>query len=183
MSAGTSTDTTAGGSVISLPQGGGAIAGLGEKFSPDLFTGTGNFSVPIQASAGRHGLQPQLSLQYSTGNGNGPFGLGWSLSLPGVSRKTSHGLPRYPDLVDPADPVGNPADVFILSGAEDLIPVARPAAGRVRYRPRTEGLFARIEHVTRGGDFWEVRTRDGLTTLYGTAGSPNARHSLPWALA
>ena len=175
MSAGTSTDTTAGGSVISLPQGGGAIAGLGEKFSPDLFTGTGNFSVPIQASAGRHGLQPQLSLQYSTGNGNGPFGLGWSLSLPGVSRKTSHGLPRYPDLVDPADPVGNPADVFILSGAEDLIPVARPAAGRVRYRPRTEGLFARIEHVTRGGDFWEVRTRDGLTTLYGTAGSPNGQ--------
>jgi hypothetical protein len=33
--------------VISLPKGGGALQGIGEKFSPDLHTGTGNFSVPI----------------------------------------------------------------------------------------------------------------------------------------
>ena len=175
MNAGTSTDTTAGGSVISLPQGGGAVNGLGEKFSPDLFTGTGNSSVPIQVPAGRHGVQPQLSLGYSTGNGNGPFGLGWALSMPGVSRRTSHGLPRYRDVADAAHPEGSPADVFILSGAEDLVPVAAPGPGRVRYRPRTEGLFARIEHVTAGGDFWEVRTREGLTTLYGTPGSASGQ--------
>ena len=72
------TDPSAGGSVISLPNGGGAISGLGEKFSPDLFTGTGNFSVPIAVPPGRLGLQPQLALTYSTGNGNGPFGLGWA---------------------------------------------------------------------------------------------------------
>ena len=89
------TDATAGGSVISLPSGGGAIGGLGETFSADLFTGTGNFSVPITLPAGRNGLAPQLSLGYSTGNGNGPFGLGWALSLPGVARKTSRGVPRY----------------------------------------------------------------------------------------
>jgi RHS repeat-associated protein len=168
MAAETSADTTAGGSVISLPRGGGAVSGLGEKFSPDLFTGTGNVSVPIQVPAGRLGLQPQLSLEYSTGNGNGPFGLGWQLSLPGVSRRTSHGLPRYRDVADPADPE-SPADVFILSGAEDLVPVGAPQAGRLRYRPRTEGLFARIDHVTgEAGDFWDVRTRDGLITVYGT---------------
>jgi hypothetical protein len=33
--------------VITLPKGGGAQHGLGEKFSPDLHTGTGNFTVPI----------------------------------------------------------------------------------------------------------------------------------------
>src|SRR3954453_19020468 len=104
MSAGTSTDTTAGGTVISLPQGGGAVTGLGEKFSPDLFTGTGNFAVPIQVPAGRLGLQPQLTLGYSTGNGNGPFGLGWALSIPGLTRSTSHGLPWYRDMADAADP-------------------------------------------------------------------------------
>jgi RHS repeat-associated protein len=175
MSAGTSTDTSAGGSVISLPKGGGAVTGLGETFSPDLFTGTANFSVPIQVPAGRLGLQPQLSLGYSTGNGNGPFGLGWTLSVPGVSRRTSHGLPRYRDTADPANPQADPADVFIVSGAEDLVSVATPGPGRVRYRPRTEGLFARIEHVTDSGNFWEVRTRDGLTNLYGTPGSPSGR--------
>jgi hypothetical protein len=56
------TDSTAEGSVLSLPKGGGAVSGLGELFSPDLFTGTGNFSVPIALPPGRHGLQPQLAL-------------------------------------------------------------------------------------------------------------------------
>jgi RHS repeat-associated protein len=152
------TDPTSGGSVISLPSGGGAISGLGEKFSPDLFTGTGNFSVPIALPPGRQGMTPQLALNYSTGNGNGPFGLGWALSLPGVTRKTSRGVPRY-----------DGTDVFILSGAEDLVPVAGAGAGRQRYRPRTEGLFARIEHVQDAtGDYWEVRGKDGTRSRYGT---------------
>ena len=38
-------------------------------------------------------------------------------------------------------------DVFILSGAEDRVPVTGSYPGRVQYRPRTEGLFARSEHV------------------------------------
>src|SRR2546427_12712526 len=83
--------------VISLPKGGGALAGLGETFAPDLHTGTGNFTLPITLPAGRNGFQPSLSIGYSTGQGNGPFGLGWSLSIPGVGRKTSKGVPRYDD--------------------------------------------------------------------------------------
>lgn len=61
--------------------------GMGEKFSPDLHTGTGNFTVPIALPPGRNGFQPQLNLTYSTGNGNGFWGLGWGLSIPGVTRK------------------------------------------------------------------------------------------------
>lgn len=38
---------------IALPKGGGALSGIGEKFSPDLFTGTGNFTVPITVPPGR----------------------------------------------------------------------------------------------------------------------------------
>ena len=38
--------------------------------------------------------------------------------------------------------------MFILSGAEDLVPVSGTYPGPVTYRPRTEGLFAQIEHVT-----------------------------------
>ncbi len=99
--------------IISLPKGGGALSGMGEKFSPDLFTGTGNFSVPIALPPGRSNFQPQLNLVYSTGNGNGPFGVGWGLSIPGISRKTSHGAPCYDDT----------KDVFLLSGSEDLVPI------------------------------------------------------------
>src|SRR5262245_24395084 len=152
--------------IISLPQGGGALHGMGETFSPDLHTGTGNFTVPITVPAGRNGFQPQLSLGYSTGNGNGPYGLGWNLSVPGVARQTDKGIPRYRD----ADPDPARRDVFVLSGVEDLVPVPGGADGTQRYRPRTEGSFACIEHMVGGrNDYWRVRTLDGVESRYGTA--------------
>src|SRR5215203_110078 len=102
---------------LSLPKGGGAIRGIGEKFAANPVTGTGSMSVPIATSPGRSGFGPQLSLSYDSAAGNGPFGYGWSLSLPSITRKTEKGMPQYLDAVD--------SDVFILSGAEDLVPVYR----------------------------------------------------------
>jgi RHS repeat-associated protein len=162
------------GSIISLPKGGGALQGIGEKFAPDLYTGTGNFTVPIALPPGRNGFQPQINLVYSTGNGNGPFGLGWHLSIPGISRKTSQGIPKYNDaLSDVADDDADPEDTFVISGAEDLVPVPRredDPPNRRRYRPRTEGLFADIQrHLDATNDFWEVKTKDGLISSYGSA--------------
>lgn len=49
-------------SPISLPKGGGAISGIGETFQPHLFSGTGNFTVPIYTSKSRQNFHPQLSL-------------------------------------------------------------------------------------------------------------------------
>ncbi len=54
-----SNKSSASSQVISLPKGGGALHGIGEKFSPDLHTGTGNFTVPIALPPGRNGFQPQ----------------------------------------------------------------------------------------------------------------------------
>ncbi len=47
---------------ISLPKGGGAIRGIGEKFGANPVTGTGSMTVPIATSPGRSGFGPQLSL-------------------------------------------------------------------------------------------------------------------------
>src|ERR1700722_11550919 len=80
---------------ISLPKGGGAIRGMGEKFAANPVTGTGSMSVPLFASTGRAGFGPQLTLSYNSGSGNGIFGLGWELSLPEITRKTDKGLPKY----------------------------------------------------------------------------------------
>ena len=156
-----STNSAASGQTIALPKGGGALHGIGEKFSPDLHTGTGNFTIPITLPSGRNGFQPQLNLVYSTGNGNGPFGLGWNLSIPGITRKTSKGVPRYDE----------DGDVFILSGAEDLVPVNKVGTTS-HYRPRTEGLFAKILfHRDPANSYWEVRSKDGLVSFYGTESS------------
>jgi RHS repeat-associated protein len=150
--------------LISVPKGGGAISGIGETFQPDLHTGTGNLTIPLELPAGRNDLQPSLSLAYSTGNPNGPVGLGWSLPVPGVRRKTDKGIPRYhPDL-----------DTFVLSGAEDLVPVSGTGTDAVRYRPRTEAGYARITHLTgAGSDYWEVWSADGLRSRYGTPAPQN----------
>src|SRR5437868_5379739 len=116
----------------------------------------------------RSGLTPPLSLLYDSGSGNGPLGLGWGLSIPSITRKTDKGLPQYDD--------EHESDVFVLSRAEDLVPEyekdgvgnwlkgqdgnplpneeLRDADGARyqvrRYRPRTEGLFARVERWTQG---------------------------------
>src|SRR4249920_830131 len=82
---------------ISLPKGGGAIRGIGEKFAANPVNGTGSMSVPIATSPGRSGFGPQLSISYDSGNGNGPFGFGWTLSLPAITRRTDKGLPQYRD--------------------------------------------------------------------------------------
>ncbi|MBX9706285.1 MAG: toxin, partial [Gammaproteobacteria bacterium] len=163
---------------ISLPKGGGAIQGMGEKFAANPVTGTGSMSVPIAVSPGRSGFAPALSLSYDSGSGNGIFGFGWSMSLPAISRKTEKGLPKY---LDAQSPDQQDSDVFILSGSEDLVPVLQQGSVLLfedhiqgyrvhRYRPRIEGLFARIERWTREADgdvHWRSLSKDNILTVYG----------------
>lgn len=163
---------------ISPPTGGGAIPGMGETFAVDPLTGGGAMSVPITTSPGRSGFGPALALSHASGNGNGPFGLGWRLSLPAITRKSGRGLPRYQD--------DSASDVFILSGAEDLAPSPPggddPCAPPTRaldgkqyriacYRPRVEGLFAKIERWTNLADpgdvVWFSISKDNILSVYG----------------
>lgn len=165
---------------LELPKGGGAIRGIGEKFQANPVTGTASLSVPIAISPGRNGFGPSLSLSYDSGAGNGPFGLGWSIGVPQIRRMTDRGLPRYRDATD--------GDTFVLSDAEDLIPVltwngttwGEPALAdatdgtttwhRRRYRPRVESAFARIERwtdATTGDVHWRTWTRENVRRIYG----------------
>lgn len=145
---------------------------MGETFVPDLQTGTGNLTLPITVPAGRNGLQPELALSYSTGQGNGPAGLGWSVPVPGVSRKTARGVPRY----RPG------ADTFLLGGTEDLVPVEDLSDGGVRYRPRTEGAFIRVVAYP---DHWRATSLDGLQSRYAvpTADPVNPDRVFSWSLS
>jgi RHS repeat-associated protein len=165
---------------ITAPKGGGAIKGIGEKFAANPVTGTGAMTIPVAVPPGRSGFGPALTLAYDSGSGNGPFGFGWTLSTPSITRKTDKGLPHYVD--------ADESDVFILSGSEDLVPVLNPDSSRHtdtttapgwtvhRYRPRIEGLFARIERWVdnqTGQTHWRSISRDNITTRYGA--TPESR--------
>src|SRR5689334_9791188 len=142
---------------ISMPKGGGAIKGIDEKFSVNAVNGTAYLSIPLPFSPARE-ASPALSLDYNSGAGNGIFGLGWTLRLPSIKRKTDGELPQYLD-----------SDTFLFSETEDLVPELKKEPGggfslaaggnyiareshsadglfTIRYyRLRIEGLFSRIE--------------------------------------
>jgi hypothetical protein len=178
---------------VSLPKGGGAIRGMGEKFAANPVNGSATCSIPLPGSPGRSGFAPRLSLTYDSGSGNGPFGFGWSLGLPAITRKTDKGLPRFTD----------ETDTFLLSGAEDLVPVL-DAAGAIddddrsvpgyvirRYMPRVEGGFARIERWTQalsGDVHWRSLAADNVLNVFGKNGESriadpaNPAHVFSWLL-
>ncbi|SNX67457.1 RHS repeat-associated protein [Cereibacter ovatus] len=170
---------------LKLPAGGGAIRGIDEKFSVNAANGTASITIALPLTPGRDGFGPKLALGYSSGAGDGPFGLGWSLSLPAIQRKTDKGLPRY---LDPPD-----EDVFTIAGSEDLVPELVEAAPgdwqraeavvgalRVwRYRPRVAGDFSRIENIDdpARGVWWKVTDRADTVTIFGR--DPAARLADP----
>ena len=172
---------------INAPKGGGAIKSIDEKLGVNAVTGTASTSIAIPTSAPRSGCSgPELSLSYDSGAGNGPFGFGWHVGLPEITRKTDKGLPKYQDAEE--------SDTFILSGTEDLVPLiesndgvewSRPSTFRqwgarnfkvVQYRPRLEGGFSQIERwvdLQTQQSHWRTLSGSNVTTYYGL--NENAR--------
>ncbi|SDL55829.1 toxin TcdB middle/N-terminal domain-containing protein [Tessaracoccus oleiagri] len=149
MEAGSGADATLFGA-----SGGGALRPLGDAFEPDLLRGTGNYSVPLEVPPGPGGIRPTLGLRYSTGQGNGPYGMGWQLSgLLTIVRGTDGGVPRY----DHTD--------TLLLGGDELVDV-----GDGRWRPRSDRQFWDIR---RSGDSWVIRTKEGRSFTLGS--TPDSR--------
>ena len=162
---------------ITLPKGGGALKGIDEKFQVNSSNGTASFSLPLPFSKSRNAFGPSLGLSYNSGAGNSPFGLGWSCDVPSIQRKTDKKLPEYKDEEE--------SDLFLFAGVEDLVPnLIQDEDGNwnaderslltgeklKRYRPRIEGLFARIEKIKTSIDqsfYWKVTTRDNVATFFG----------------
>lgn len=163
---------------ISLPKGGGALKGIDEKFEVNAANGTAAFNIPLPVTPGRNGFSPALTLNYNSGGGNSPYGLGWSINFPSIQRKTDKQLPRYRDRME--------EDIFMFSGSEDLVPFLTEAAPGnwqtleycdpiddnikiKRYRPRIENNFARIEKISHPthGVYWKVTTRENTVTIFG----------------
>lgn len=166
----------------SLPKGGGAITGMGERLAAAGPTGMSGMSLPLPVTAGR-GFAPPLSLSYSSGAGNGTFGLGWFCGSASVSRRTSNGTPQY-------NPVNStlPQDEFLGPDGEVLVP-ERDADGTIvtttthsygsvslsashtviRFFPRVEGAFHRLEYWQdeSGADFWLLHQNDGSLHMFG----------------
>src|SRR5262245_49147609 len=94
---------------VSLPSGGGALKSIGDTFQPNLAMGGGSYKIPIDLPQGPGGFSPKLELLYNTGFGNGPFGMGWVLSVPFIGQR------QQPLFAPPGEPE------YTVSGTETLI--------------------------------------------------------------
>lgn len=142
--------------------------------------GAATYHVPIVVPPGRAGMQPALSLDYSSRSGDGIAGMGWSLS--GLS--TIHRCPQTPEQDDPSSATYAPGitytnnDRLCLDG-QRLVKVNAGAYGLSGSEYRTEvDSYARIRQT--GGDLtgaatcFRVERKDGRVLHYGaqTSGSP-----------
>lgn len=157
---------------ISLPKGGGALAGLGETFQPNLFSGTSSYSIRFPLTKSR-GLEPDIQLNYHSGTGNGIFGIGFSLPLSKISIRTEKGIPTY-----------DGRDTYMLD-ASPLVPknnadATDPDGWNVRtYYNKLESDFVQIELHSKpdGSDsYWKITDDTNQTSWYGRTDSCKIYH-------
>ena len=152
-------------------EGGVSLPKLGEKFSVNPVMGSVAGSVSFPLPPGRT-LTPGLGLGYDSNGENGPFGLGWALSVPYFQRastrphlgQSARGVPTYDDAAE--------SDVFVFSDAAELVKVG---AGEgvdgytiTRYKARLEGGFARIERWEKDEvSHWRVTSGGNVVSIFG----------------
>ncbi|MFI8829254.1 FG-GAP-like repeat-containing protein [Streptomyces sp. NPDC053431] len=151
--------------------------------SPD---GVLSYGVPLDVPAGRAGMEPRLSLEYSANGGNSVVGRGWSIS--GLSRITrcdkSLSADGVVDGVDFADFSVSSSGSTASSSVDDLcldgkrLVAVSGAYGRDGAEYRTESdSFAKItssgaSDVAAGPDLFTVRSADGLVREYEPVTAP-----------
>jgi RHS repeat-associated protein len=140
---------------ISLPTAPGSIDGLGESFEPQLNTGSYIFQIPLKLPPVRGRVQPEVSMTYNSGTGNGPLGLGWSFRVPSLQRQTDKGLPRY-----------DSTDTYVTGDGAEIM-----ARADGTYRAEVEKDFTKWENL--GGQGWRATRRDGSVLSFG--GTAQAR--------
>ncbi len=137
-------------------------------------TGTSSFSFPIAVPQGRAGIQPNLTLVYSSSTRNSIFGMGWNLDFGSIELSTKNGVPKYD---------GTDNYVIIQNGSpQDLV----YDAGVGFYRPKIEsGAFMKIAKVTNG---WLITDKKGSKYFFGQTNNSrqfdpaNTAHIFKWTL-
>lgn len=152
-----------------IPRGGGAVRSIGETFQPNLAMGGGSYRVPLEMPSGPGGRSPRVDLLYNTGFGNGPFGLGWTLSIPFIERRRSSALTLSEE------------PEYAFSGAEILVPL-----GENRYAPEVQSAY---QVFTFDGTSWTsespnlIKMRFGSTDESRIYGNVNGKLSIArWLL-
>ena len=128
--------------------------------------GVANYSIPIGVPPGVAGLEPELALTYSSMGGDGPLGLGWSLS--GFSNITRCGRTLEQD----SSTIGvewKKHDRYCLDGQRLILVAGDYGVDGSEYRTELDGSSRITAHGQAGeGPAWfQIETKAGQRIEYG----------------
>ncbi len=139
--------------------------------SASVSGGAASYEIPIAVPPGRRGMQPGLSLNYSSRAGNGIAGMGWSLS--GLSS-----LHRCPQTLEQDGQIRavqlDAYDRLCLDGQRLILTGGSYGAVNATYGTEMES-FVRVTQL--GGDltsaisYFKVERKSGETAWYGNTSS------------
>ena len=132
---------------LTTPDGPTSLKGLGESFSPNIATGTENYSIPIETPPGF--LAPSIALSYNFGGGKSEVGVGFKLPRFFIYRTTDKGLPNF-----------NEDDRFAVQGPQFNDELVLVNQSQRYYRLKNEGSYALFVRDI-GNNSWRVRLPSG----------------------
>ncbi len=146
--------------------------------------GSATYSVPIDLPKGTAGMEPKLSLDYSSNGTNGVAGLGWALT--GLQQITRGPASLSKDtMADPVDFDSN--DRFFFNGERLVLVGGTYGAPGSEYRTEIDSFARIVANGSQGSGpaSWTVQTKSGLVlTLGGSADSKvgDSRGVLSWSV-
>ncbi|MEQ1514309.1 MAG: SpvB/TcaC N-terminal domain-containing protein [Lysobacteraceae bacterium] len=139
--------------------------------SASVSGGAASYEIPIAVPPGRRGMQPGLSLNYSSRAGNGIAGMGWSLS--GLSS-----LHRCPQTLEQDGQIRavqlDANDRLCLDGQRLILTGGTYGAVNATYGTELES-FARVTqlggNLTSATSYFKVERKSGEIAYYGNTGT------------
>jgi RHS repeat-associated protein len=150
-----------------------------QKSSPlkaDESSGALHYDYPLETPPGRNGLQPDLKLSYNSQNQEegSVFGYGWTINIPYIQRKNTHGTDKLYSGFD-----------FTSALSGDLVATN---AGNSTFISRVDdGGY--LKYSLDANQTWTAQSKQGLTYIFGaTAGErqddpTNPGHVYTWLLS
>ncbi len=142
-----------------------AVGRLAAEFGVDA-TGAATYAVPVNVAAGRGGLRPNIGLRYASHDGDGPAGVGFTVT--GLSRIT-----RCPLTIAVDGRVQGvrfaAGDRYCLDGQPLVLVAGIYGADGAEYRTEVNNLQRVISRGRQGSGpaSFDVQHPDGLTWRYG----------------
>jgi len=134
-------------------------------------SGAATYQIPLVIPPGTAGMEPGVSLVYSSQAGNGLLGYGWNLAGLSAISRAGHTIYHDSDIkgVDFND------DRFLLDGNRLIVTAGDYGAPLSEYYTETFNASKITAHGTAGGgpEYFIVETKDGKTIYYGN--TPDSR--------